>query len=177
MANTIQYGRRVVNMISDGSSSFDITTVQGNALPMNTVAGKFTVGETVTQATSAATGIVSKWSRNVLVLSTMTGTFDITHTVTGGSSGATGIPNEVGYAFPNGIRLSAIDFKPSGALDTLLVREKNTVGPYIMVRGDTTGSGIHKSTGGRSLRVKPYILYSDQSWATPANVLVSFEYD
>jgi hypothetical protein len=158
-------------------ADFDITRIQGNRLPMKTVAGVFTVGETVTQATSGATGIVSKWMNNNLVLSTMTGVFDITHTVTGGTSGATAIPAEVGYAFSNGIRLSAIDFKPSGPLDTLLVREKGATGPYIMVRGDASGSGIHKATGGRSLRVKPYLLASEQTWGTPGSVLVSFEYD
>ncbi len=179
MANTIQFGRRVLNIIPDGSANFDIQTCQSGRLPLNTVVGTFTVGETVTQATSGATGIVGAWDdRNkVMTLSQATGTFDVTHVVTGGTSAAHGIPSEVSYAFPNGLRLSAVDFKPSQATDTLVIRENSATGSFIYARGDSTGAGVHKTTGGRSLRVKPYILASENTWHTPANVIISLEFD
>ncbi len=179
MANTVQFGRRVLNIIPDGSADFNIQTCQSNRLPLNTVVGTFTVGETVTQAVSGATGIVGAWdSRNrVLTLNQATGTFDTTNVVTGGTSTAHGIPSEVSYAFPNGLRLSAVDFKPSQATDTLVIRENSATGTFIYARRDATGGGIHKTTGGRSLRVKPYIKASEQVWGTPANVIISLEYD
>lgn len=179
--NTIQFGRRVLNVIPAASSAadFDIQTCQSNRLPLNTVVGNFTVGETVTQATSSATGIVGAWDavNRVLTLSQATGTFDTTHVATGGTSSAHGIPSAVNYAFPNGIRLSAVDFKGSQATDTLVMRENSATGAIIYARGDSTGAGLHKSTGGRSLRVKPYILVSEQTWGTPANVVISLEFD
>ena len=51
--------------------------------------GTFTVGETVTQATSGATGIVVSTTSTKLVLEIALQNFDLTHTITGGSSGAT----------------------------------------------------------------------------------------
>ncbi len=177
MANTIQYGRRVLNIIPDGATDFDIQTCQSNRLPLNTVVGTFTVGETVTQATSGATGIVGTWDsvNKVLILTQATGTFDITHVVTGGSSAAHGIPSEVGFAFPNGLRVSTVDFKPSQATDTLVVREDSATGTIIYARGDATGGGIHKPVA-VPLRVKPYIKASEQVWGTPANVIIFLEF-
>ena len=53
----------------------------------------FTVGETVTQATSGATGVVTAFTVystvKTLRLTTVVGTFDTTNTITGGSSGGT----------------------------------------------------------------------------------------
>jgi hypothetical protein len=177
MANTILYGGRSIGFIPDGSTDFDIATIQGNILELGTIVGTFTVGETVTQATSSATGVVSGWNGLKLVLSQMTGTFDITHVVTGGSSTAHGIPSAVNYAFIRGIRLTAVDFKPSGPGDTLVVRRKIATGAPIFLRADTAGGGVHQAVGGRSLRRRPYVKASEQVWATPASVVVMFEYD
>ena len=53
--------------------------------------GTFVLGETVSQATSGATGVVVAIGGTVtgLALKSVTGTFDATHLLTGGTSGAT----------------------------------------------------------------------------------------
>lgn len=51
--------------------------------------GTFVLGETVTQSTSSATGVVLVIGTQALVLGSVTGTFDATHGLTGGTSGAT----------------------------------------------------------------------------------------
>jgi hypothetical protein len=177
MANTILYGGRSIGFIPDGSTNFDIATIQGNILELGTIVGTFTVGESVSQATSGATGVVGGWNGLKLVLTQMTGTFDTSHVVTGGSSTAHGIPSTVNYAFANGIRLSAVDFKPSGPGDTLVVRSKTATGSPIFLRADVTGGGIHQAVDGRPLRRMPFVKASEQVWATPASVVVMFQYD
>lgn len=59
--------------------------------------GTFVLGETVTQATSGATGVVLAISTSptALVLKSVTGTFDATHVLTGGTSGATATATSV----------------------------------------------------------------------------------
>jgi hypothetical protein len=180
MANTIMYGKRTVTLIPDGSANFDITAIQAPVLELNTVVGTFTVGETVTQATSGATGVVRKWDPVALKLhlTQMTGTFDITHVVTGGSSTAHGIPTAVPVAFLNGLRLSAVRFTPSMGNDTLIVRGRGlATGPVMLSLIAVAGADEDKMVALRSVREKPYILASEQSWNTPANVRVMFEYD
>ncbi len=54
--------------------------------------GPFTVGETVTQATSLATAVVAAVGTGYIDVNTVTGTFDATHVVTGGTSSATSTP-------------------------------------------------------------------------------------
>lgn len=60
-----------------------------------TVTGTFALGETVTQATSGATGVVVAQSATGIVVKSVTGTFDTTHLVTGGTSAATGTPSVI----------------------------------------------------------------------------------
>jgi hypothetical protein len=160
-------------------TDFNITRVQTNRLVLNTITGTFVVGETVTQATSGATGVVFKWKPEIgyLMLEKMTGTFDATHTITGGTSSATGIPNEVMYSFPDGLRLSAVDFSGSETGDTLVMREVNAAGAIVMPRRTDDGKGLHKAVGGRSLRVKPYIKVTDCVWNNPALVTIVLEFD
>lgn len=179
MANAITIGHREVVIVPDGSTNFDITTIQNSKLPMGTVTGDFTVGETVTQAGSSATGVVYAWDAvaKTLHLVSMTGTFNITGQVTGGSSGATGTPKEVMTAFPNGLRLSAIDFRPSANNDKLVVRQKTAYGATLFSRIDTTGGGIHQAVGGRSLRTKPYIVASECTFSTPGSTMIRLEFD
>ncbi len=57
--------------------------------------GPFVVGESLSQATSAATAVVSgvNLSLNFVDVTTVAGTFDATHVVTGGTSGATATPS------------------------------------------------------------------------------------
>jgi hypothetical protein len=179
MANTISIGTRTITIVPDGSTNFDIATLQSNIFPLNTIVGNFTAGESVIQATSSATGVVVRWDavNGVLWLTQMTGTFDATHVITGASSAAHGIPNEVKYAFPDGIRLSAVDFYPSVSNDTLIIRERAATGSIIYERKDVGGGGIHKATGGRSLKVKPFILYTEQVFSTPSGAKIILEFD
>lgn len=60
-----------------------------------TSTGTFVLGETVTQATSAATGIVVVVGTTGIAVKSVTGTFDTTHVVTGGTSTATLTPTLV----------------------------------------------------------------------------------
>lgn len=68
------------------------------SIPIGAVAsGPFTIGETVSQATSGATGTVSAVVRNgdsfLFVHGVSGGTFDNTNQITGGTSGATATPS------------------------------------------------------------------------------------
>ena len=87
---------------------FVVPTGLGGVIPYSatetlfmTVTGTFVLGETVTQATSGATGIVVDPGTNFgsptvgITIGTVTGTFDTTHLVTGGTSAATGTPTSV----------------------------------------------------------------------------------
>ena len=154
MANTISFGRRSITIVPDGATDFNIATMQSNKFLMTTQTGDFAVGETVTQATSSATGVVRRWDKpnQILYLDSMTGTFDATHAMTGGTSSAHGIPVEVLKAFSNGIRLSDVRFHPSAANDILVIRERLATGPILYDNGIA-----HQGVGGRSLRVIPYI--------------------
>jgi hypothetical protein len=147
-------------------TDFDIARMQSGRLSVGTVVGAFTVGETVTQATSGATGIVFAWKadRTILSLVSVVGTFDATHTVTGGTSGATAIPSIVEYAFPNGIRLASIGFKGATG-DHLVVRNDRSAGNRVFDLMDQYGSGIIENVGGDPLRMKPYIMASDCGFA------------
>jgi hypothetical protein len=73
-------------------------TVYGGMLTFNTAlaTGTFTQGETITQATSGATGIVTSVQTGYLYYKSTSGTFDTSHLVTGGTSGATMTPTVVG---------------------------------------------------------------------------------
>jgi len=71
-----------------GVASLD-ATVGYVDFDISTASGTFQIGETVTQAVSGATGVVSKVFTDRLILHSITGTFDTTNTVTGGTSGAT----------------------------------------------------------------------------------------
>lgn len=111
-----------------------------------------------------------------ITLVDMVGVFDASNTITGQLSSATGIPDTVHYAFPNGIRLSAISFR-GAANDILIVRDTNPYGKPIFSRKDTTGSGIHESVGGDSIRVKPYINWAECTFSAVASSWIRLEYD
>lgn len=94
----------LVNFVS---GDFLVYTGLGGVIPyaasvtlFMTITGTFQVGETVTQATSGATGIVIDAGTNFspiigITVGSVTGTFDTSHVVTGGTSGATGTPTTV----------------------------------------------------------------------------------
>ena len=73
-------------------------TVYGGMLTFNGAAstGIFQVGETITQATSAATGTITSVQNGFLYYKAGTGTFNTTNLVTGGTSAATMTPTAVG---------------------------------------------------------------------------------
>ena len=179
MANAISISVRQITIVPDGSTDFDITTVQSNMVALDTVVGNFTVGETVTQATSGATGVVYSWDakNQVLYLVSMAGVFDATHVITGGSSAAHGIPVGIPYGFARGIRLTAVDFYHSGTNDVLIIREGKAVGSVIYKRMDVAGGGVHQAVEGKSRRRLPYIVAADCSFAAPANAKIILEYD
>lgn len=179
MANAISISVRQITIVPDGSTDFDITTVQSNMVALTAVTGTFTAGETVTQATSGATGVVYSWDakNQVLYLVSMAGVFDATHVVTGGSSAAHGIPVGIPYGFARGIRLTAVDFSPSGTNDILVIREGKAVGSVIFKRTDVAGGGVHQAVEGKSRRRLPYIVATDCSFAVPANAKIILEYD
>ena len=159
-------------------SDFDIARVQSDMVQVGTVAGNFTVGETVTQATSGTTGIVFRWDTvsKILYLVSVTGVFDTTHTVTGGSSGATGIPLGPPLAFPDGIRLTGVSFKGLPG-DHLIMRSDKAVGAPVFNRTDHHGSGVSESMSGKPLRCKPYITAYDCAFADVTQVSITLEYD
>lgn len=63
---------------------------------LGSLVGSFSVGETVTQATSGATGVVKRYEgspQDTLYIEVSSGTFTSgSNTITGGTSGATAIP-------------------------------------------------------------------------------------
>ena len=178
MANTITIGGRSITIVPDGVTDFDITTIQTNRFPLASVTGTFTVGETVVQASSGATGIVARWDKiqKNLWLYSMTGTFDATNALTGASSGAVGTPIEVAYAFPGGIRLTQVALKGSPG-DHLVVRNNRATGELLFNRADHHGTGVGESIGGKPLRAKPYIAAADCAFGDVEQVTISLEYD
>ncbi len=74
-------------------------------LTMGTITGAYTVGETVNQATSLATGVVviAEDENDIVTVRTDTSTvFDTSNVVTGASSGATATPSAVSTSYGNG---------------------------------------------------------------------------
>ena len=178
MANTITIGARTIAIVPDGVTDFDITTIQTDRFPLDSVTGNFTVGETVVQATSGAMGVVARWDKTQLnlYLWSMTGTFDATHALTGASSGAIGTPIEVSYAFPGGIRLTGVAFK-GGVGDHLVVRNRAATGEPLFNRVDHHGSGVTESMSGHALRCKPFIAATECSFGDATQASISLEYD
>jgi hypothetical protein len=75
----------------------DVDAVQNNfgvLLAMGTVTGTYSLGETVTQASSGATGVVTYYdfANYRVYVKSVTGTFNTSNIVTGGTSGATATP-------------------------------------------------------------------------------------
>jgi hypothetical protein len=72
--------------------------VYGGMITFNsaTATGTFQQGETITQATSGATGIITSVQTGYLYYKSTSGTFNTTNLVTGGTSGATTTPTAVG---------------------------------------------------------------------------------
>lgn len=84
-----QYG--AVSRGYDTTESPVTGTVYGNMLTINTatLSGSFQVGETITQATSGATGTVTSVQTGYIYYKSVSGTFNGTNVITGGTSNAT----------------------------------------------------------------------------------------
>jgi len=88
-------------VISRGYDTAESTvsgTVYGGRMTFAQISstGTFQIGETITQATSGATGKVTNVQSGVLYYKLTSGTFNTTNLVTGGTSGATMTPTAVG---------------------------------------------------------------------------------
>lgn len=83
--------RQAQTVLGTGVKALNFTHVwrEGGKIAMTILAGSFTVGETVTGGTSAATGKIHSKTATGLILYGITGTFQSGETLTGGSSGAT----------------------------------------------------------------------------------------
>ena len=74
--------------------------------------------------------------------------------------------------FPGGLKVRAIKFYPSAANDILIVRSNSATGAVIAEMKDTTGGGSSDTGFDGGTWLFPYILITDQTWNTPANVKV-----
>ena len=79
------------NAGNKNSGTFDLRRFEYRIITFTTISGSFSLGETVTQAVTGASGVVVAVVAGVsLEMTDVSGTFDATNILTGGSSGATG---------------------------------------------------------------------------------------
>lgn len=98
------------------------TVVDTRTLTLTSISGTFTVNETITGATSAATGTVLKVNLNNIVIRGLTGTFSSSEGITGGSSSATATTTNVTINEGSGILFSEA---PTAASILYVVHEGN----------------------------------------------------
>jgi len=98
------------------------TVVDTRTLTLTSISGTFTVNETVTGTTSAATGTVLKVNLNNIIIRGLTGTFSSSETITGGSSSATATTTSVTINTGSGILFSEA---PTAASVIYVVHEGN----------------------------------------------------
>jgi hypothetical protein len=98
------------------------TVVDTRTLTLTSISGTFTVNETVTGGTSAATGTVLKVNLNNIIIRGLTGTFNSSETITGGSSSATATTTSVTINTGSGILFSEA---PTAASVIYVVHEGN----------------------------------------------------
>ena len=98
------------------------TVVDTRTLTLTSISGTFTVNETITGATSAATGTVLKVNLNNIVIRGLTGTFSSSEGITGGSSSATATTTSVTINEGSGILFSEA---PTAASILYVVHEGN----------------------------------------------------
>ena len=79
------------NSGNKNGGTFDLRRFEYRIITFTTIGGSFSLGETVTQAVTGASGVVVAVVAGVsLEMTDVSGTFDATNILTGGSSGATG---------------------------------------------------------------------------------------
>ena len=98
------------------------TVVDTRTLTLTSISGTFTVNETITGATSAATGVVLKVNLNNIVIRGLTGTFSSSENITGGTSAATATTTSVTINEGSGILFSEA---PTAASILYVVHEGN----------------------------------------------------
>lgn len=98
------------------------TVIDTRTLTLTSITGTFTVNETVTGATSTATGTVIKVNLGSIVIRPLTGTFSSSESITGGSSTATATTTNVSINTGSGILFSEI---PTSGSVIYVVHEGN----------------------------------------------------
>lgn len=98
------------------------TVVDTRTLTLTSISGTFTVNETITGTTSAATGTVLKVNLNNIVIRGLTGTFSSSEGITGGTSAATATTTSVTINEGSGILFSEA---PTAASIIYVVHEGN----------------------------------------------------
>lgn len=99
-----------------GTNGNDITVDVSTAtsygstdISISAITGAFTVGETITGGTSAATGVVTKVTSSKLTVGSVVGTFVSAETITGGTSAATATTGTIEWTYS-----SDFPFDPTG---------------------------------------------------------------
>jgi hypothetical protein len=134
--------------------------VYGGMLTFNQVTstGTFQQGETITQATSGATGVVTSVQSGYLYYKSTSGTFNTTNLVTGGTSSATMTPSAVGGQSNYILVLSSLSTTPS-----------TLVGASIQfATGDTSAYIIASYSSVTVNAVSLYIVVLAQQKSTPS---------
>jgi len=152
------------------SSETPVTaTVYGGMLTYNanTLTGSFQQGETITQATSGAIGIVTSTQTGYLYYKLTSGTFNTTNVVTGGTSSATMTPSTVGGQANYVLVLSSVSAVPQ-------------VGASIQfATGDTSAYIISAVSTATVNSVTVYIVTLAQQKVTPSTdgTVANFRYN
>lgn len=74
---------------------------------------------------------------------------------------------------PGGMVVDSIIVKTSAANDVICFREGSATGPKFLAAKDLTGGGLVWYTSGGVLH--PYLKWSDCTFSTPANVIISIK--
>jgi hypothetical protein len=141
-----------------GSETPVTATVYGGMLTYNanTLTGSFQQGETITQATSGATGVVTSTQTGYLYYKSTSGTFNTTNVVTGGTSAATMTPSAVGGQSNYILVLSSASAVPQ-------------VGASIQFATGDTGAYVISAVSNATVNsVNVYIVTLAQQKATPS---------
>jgi hypothetical protein len=134
--------------------------VYGGMLTFNsaTATGTFQQGETITQASSGATGVVTSVQSGYLYYKSSSGTFNTTNLVTGGTSSATMTPSAVGGQSNYILVLSSLSSTPATLVGASIQFATGDTSAYIIASYSTV------TVNGVSL----YIVVLAQQKATPS---------
>lgn len=182
MANTVRVGRRHLSIV------FDVVDIEGMTSANPCVVTWTNHGLSTGDLVSFSGITQSDWTAlngNSYPVTVLTAnTFSIPFNSSGfGSYQPSTDPGKVGQDFSlarfgwSVLRLSSVEFFPSATNDLLVIRDESSTGPITYKRRDTSGGGVHQSTGGESMGRQPYIKAADLVLATPSQALVLLEFD